>query len=223
MFLGRHGRFKQAIDECDALRASTPPDQVVLAALKILSGGSEPTAPEFQRVESWINEAAARAGGKLDPRILRAPLLAIRGDVAAARALYEDIVKANPKDFTALNNLAWLLALTGNAQESAKALPLIDRAVEIIGPNPALLDTRAIVQLALHDYDKAENELKMALGSQLSPMYLYHLARVQLAKGNKPAAQETFRKAKDLGFSTQLLDPLERSIYERELGDLEAP
>jgi tetratricopeptide (TPR) repeat protein len=222
MFYGRHGRIREAVDQCEALRASSPPEQVVLAALNILAGGAA-NAAELKRVEGWINDAEAQGNDKVDPRSLRAALLAIRGDVAAARDLYLQVLQAKPNDYVALNNLAWLLALTGNSQERAQALPFIDRAIQIVGPSPTLLDTRAIVHFALQDLDKAESDLNIAIGSQPSPVYLYHLARVQLAKGMKPAAQETLGKAKEYGLSPQLLDPLERPLYGQILTELQTP
>jgi tetratricopeptide (TPR) repeat protein len=222
MFYGRHGRIREAIDQCATQRA-TSPERAVLVALNILARDNKANAAEFDRVEGWIQEAEAQKDGKTDPRALRAALLAVRGDVVGARDLYLQVLKANPNDSSALNNLAWLLALTGNAQERAQALSLIERAILSVGPRPTLLDTRAMVHLALRDPDKAERDLNMAIGSQPSPVYLYHLARVQLAKSNRSAAQEALRKAKVSGLEPQLLDPLERPLYGQILAELQVP
>ena len=224
LFYGRHGRTSEAITQCEALRGSFPDEQIVLVALNILAGcDSDANATEFRRVESWIKELETKGTERFDPRTLKAALLAIRGDVSTARNLYYQVLESRPKDYTALNNLAWLLALTGNEQERTQALTIIERAIQLIGPKPTLLDTRAVVFQSLREFDKAEHDLRLAIGTQPSPVYLYHLACVQLAKGQKPAAIETFQKAKDLGLSLQTVDPLERTIYKQVQSTLQTP
>ena len=224
LFYGRQGRIKEGIDLCDTLRGSVPDEQVVLVALNILTKFNiKTTSPEFQRVEKWISEIETQGNDQFDPRTLRAALLAIAGNLASARELYGQVIAARPKDFTALNNLAWILALTGKTDERSEALAYIDRAIQVIGPIPTLLDTRAIAYLAIKELDKAENDLKLAIGSQQNPVYVYHLACVQLAKNQGAVAKETFLRAKSLGFVPQLLDPLERTMYAQVAPILQKP
>jgi len=223
LFYGRHGRINEAINHCDSLRGTAPDEQVVLVALNILAGSdSGNNAVEYQRIEKWINDLEAKGSERFDPRTLRAAMLAIRGDVTTARDLYYQVLESRPKDYTALNNLAWLLALTGNEQERQNAIPIIEKAIQLIGPKPTLLDTRAIVFQSIREYEKAEHDLQLAIGTQLNPVYLYHLACVQLSKGNKTAAKDSLQRAMEMGLSIQTVDPLERSNYRQVISDLQA-
>ena len=67
----------------------------------------------------------------------------------------------------AMNNLAVLLAL--QKRDLSKARQLVEKAVEIAGPLPALLDSRASVYLALGKPEQALTDLQQVVGEEPRP------------------------------------------------------
>jgi uncharacterized protein HemY len=123
------------------------------------------------------------------------------------------VLEGNPKDIAALNNLALLWALEGTALD--RSLRLICQAIDIYGPIPQLLDTRATVYLARNESQKALNDLKMANTKAPDAAHYFHLAQAyqQLAQGQ--LASETLAEADRLGLRRDRLHPLERSTLDR--------
>ena len=66
------------------------------------------------------------------------------GNLRVAEAAYEDAIRLNPEDATALNNLAWLLATSKDTamKNPARALELARQAADL-DPAPHVLDTLA--------------------------------------------------------------------------------
>ena len=67
--------------------------------------------------------------------------------------LYREAMGRSPNDIQALNNLAWLLAF--QAGKEPEALKHIDRAIAIVGEDPSLLDTRAVIYLNMGKHEQA--------------------------------------------------------------------
>ena len=92
------------------------------------------------------------------------------------------MLASNPDNAGALNTLAWLLALRdqGKTQE---AIELIDHAIEVLGENPSLVDTRAVARIKSGQVDRAMEEL-LAIRKQVprNPSFALHLAWAYHAK-----------------------------------------
>lgn len=105
------------------------------------------------------------------------------GQPEKAEGFYRQILKQQPEQIAALNNLAMLLA----SQKKAEAVTLAERAVRA-APNQALVhDTLAVAQASMGDLtDAVESQRKaVALAPTESPLRL-SLARL-LIQANKPA------------------------------------
>ena len=99
----------------------------------------------------------------------------LRGDYAKAEELYREILKDEPGNVVALNNLAWLLAQkTG---EGAEALQCVEAAVNGIGRRADLLDTRGTVRLSLGQNAAALADFADAVSDTPTAARLFHLAR----------------------------------------------
>ena len=123
------------------------------------------------------------------------------------------MLRANPDNVEVLNNLAWLLAPT-RPEESPEAAELVDRAIEIVGSDPTLLDTRAVVSLQLANPDAAIKDLSDALAANSKKLALnFHLARAHQMKKSFAEAGKAFRKGEKLGLKEDKIDPLERETY----------
>ena len=137
-----------------------------------------------------------------------------QGRFDEAEGLFRRLLAGNPDNVDALNNLAWLLALRdqGKAQE---ALELIDRAIEVQGAVPSLVDTRAVVLIRAGQLDRALSELGRARTSDpRNPSLALHLAWAYQAEGKTDEARTALQQAKDLGWKVAASDPLERSLFE---------
>ena len=118
---------------------------------------------------------------------------------------------ASPNNLEALNNLAWLLAFQAGKEQ--EALELIDRAIEIAGSDPTLLDTRAVVYIQLGKPDPALESLRdaLAIDPQKAVAY-FHLARAYQLADNQGEARKALRRAEELGFKPETIDPLEQAV-----------
>jgi tetratricopeptide (TPR) repeat protein len=210
-FLGRQGRCKEALDICSEAWQKCPAAEVALTTMSVLHQGSVDPS-QFDRVDGWFKEAMAK-----DPKVIaalmvfQADLRLLQGRDQEAVSLYRQVLEHGSRNPTALNNLAWILALKqGKGDE---ALQFAQQALQITGPNPALLDTRGVIYLTLGRAEQAIQDLQTAVEERPTATYCFHLARAQAMAQNLDKAKEAFQKAKDLGLAPDRLDQLERGEY----------
>ncbi|MDY0747226.1 PEP-CTERM system TPR-repeat protein PrsT [Paucibacter sp. R3-3] len=113
-------------------------------------------------------------------------------DMALAEQRYQAVLKIEPNDPMALNNLAWLLSEAGRSE----ALDLAERANKVLPDRPPLLDTLAQIHAKAGRLDKAIDIEKraVALAPPDNPRYRLALARLYLSAGQKAAAKEELTK-----------------------------
>ena len=151
-----------------------------------------------------------------------------------AKTLYESVIKQGPRNAGAsskmiansYNNLAWLLALTGD--QGKDALVDIDHAIKLEGPLPDYLDTRGIVYLNLKRTQDAINDLEIAVKADPSPSRLFHLTQAYLQANKKESARQAWKNAMDkkldqIRFGPRGLHPLEQLAYQKVRGELGSP
>ena len=125
---------------------------------------------------------------------------------------YQMALKIDPDNIPALNNLAMMLALTG--QRFKEANEFIERAVNAVGPTDYLLDTRCIVRLASANIQGAEQDIRKSLEVSPRPDRFFHLAQVLASQGRIDDAKDAMKKAQEGGVTAQGLHPLERKAFE---------
>ena len=223
LFLGRQGRVKEALDQCEPLwNATTKPEELVEGTLKVLSfpdGDRDKT--QLDRVASWMEK-----GLEKQPK---SPLLVFRlasirerqGRFQDAEAVYVQGVQQGQNNATVLNNLAWLMALRKGDEN--KALDLINRAIKLAGPIPELLDTRGVINTKLGKSKSAIEDLTKATTLDPKGPKYFHLTQAYLQAGNKQAAAESWAKARSRGLTPDGLHALEASAYQQVLGELGTP
>ena len=74
------------------------------------------------------------------------------GNLDPARAIYEDILRVNPRDFDALQLLATISAQTGQYE---KAVELFSRVLAVHSNNAALFNNRGVALFELKRFDEA--------------------------------------------------------------------
>jgi tetratricopeptide (TPR) repeat protein len=219
-FLGRNGRLAESLDLFDQVRAQRGTERILGGALLVLYRANSGKA-DRERVESWIQEALQDAKSKRDAKRQTAleqslaTLYNLEGRVDEAEKLYRRCVEDDPRDYLARNNLAWLLATRqgGNADE---ALAQVQRALDIAGPLPALLDTRALIYLVQGKNDLAIKELEDIVADNPTGVGLFRLAQAYHAVNNTLAAREQLRRALTTYNLKQTdLEPFERNKFEQ--------
>ena len=136
----------------------------------------------------------------------------VEGKYDEAEALYREAIQKEPANVAALNELAWLLALRGQKTEEAREL--IEKAVKLVGPQPSFLDTRAVVELAQSQPEKALADMQTVIDAQPAPNRYFHLALAQHKLGRADEAAESFKKARAMQLAPQSLHALERPAYD---------
>lgn len=117
-------------------------------------------------------------------------------DYAKAVEAYDVALKAMPDDPELLNNKGYTLAK--NLNKPADGLPFIRRAAELAPNNPNVLDSLGAVYMLLGKFDEAEPPLQASLNSARNDLErapaMLHLIEVKLAKQDRSAADELFRR-----------------------------
>jgi tetratricopeptide (TPR) repeat protein len=216
-FLGRQNRLAEALDVCERAWQACPAEMVagICTALITRAGAND---EHRGRVASWLEGAAEKQPGSAALLLALAEVRNAQGRYQDAEFFYRQVVDGNPGSVLALNNLSWLLAKQGRGEE---ALALINRALELAGPQAQLLDTRAIVHLALGQSGQALKDCLEAVDQDSGAVQHFHLAQAHWLAGNRSAAGEALRDALAQGLKAADLHPLERQEYERLVSELD--
>jgi tetratricopeptide (TPR) repeat protein len=208
--LARQGRLGDAITVCGEAAKSdrtARPAMVLTAALT----ESEPTEQDFKQASPIM--AAAIEEFPADVGLLYAvslvDLLENRHDDAIRH--YRQILAANPRHVPALNNLAMLLA--EEPAQRNEAISLIDYAIEIVGKNPGLLDTKgAILAYSSKPAEALPLLVSSIRGGNADPRHHFHLAVVYRDLGKLEESKVQFQLALDRQLDKQLLMPIDQRL-----------
>jgi tetratricopeptide (TPR) repeat protein len=156
----------------------------------------------------------------------KAVLLEAEKEHEAARGVYEEAVKLNPKNFVALNNLAYLLS--DKLGKPTDAVPYAERAAEISG-QPQVIDTlgwcrvqtgdASAIRQAIGDFSKA-----LLLDPQFVPGH-YHRAEAYRRDGRLDEAISGYEAALKLIAQTTnpeylaFKEPAEKGLEKARAGD----
>jgi cellulose synthase operon protein C len=123
-----------------------------------------------------------------------------RKDYGAAEDHFRQVVRQQPRNAEALNNIAWLMM----QQRKAGALAYAERATQASPNNAALMDTLAMSYAAAGQFDKAIRVQQQVL--QLVPdsgTFGLNLARIYVMAGDKPSARRALEPLVDKKFAGQ--------------------
>jgi tetratricopeptide (TPR) repeat protein len=227
-YLGRCGRTADALDVCDRAWETCPAAAVAEASLTALHAG-RPDEAQLARVGRRLQAALEKQPGQPALTLCLASLEELRGRYDSAVALYRKVLQSDGRNVVAKNNLAvaennlaWILALRDGKGE--EALAHAGRAVEILGPRPEVLDTRAVADLAAGRIDAALDDLQAALDcvevdGKVRASLEFHLARAYARAGNREEAKNAWQEGAAHGLTADLLHPLERAEYAKLAGD----
>jgi tetratricopeptide (TPR) repeat protein len=195
--LASTGRSDEAFAKLEKLQRGVSPRIVATAAVTALSAA--PDAKYFARVKAWIDAAKGE-----DVRMIEAEYLGLLSNHAGAATLYDSVLKDQPRNVAALNNLAWLLS--ADASTADRALELLERASQEIGLTGELLDTRARIRLARGEPMLAIADAGEALKHDKTALRYFHLAiATQTVKPSETEAY--FQEAIQRGLTERMVHP----------------
>jgi uncharacterized protein (TIGR03790 family) len=144
-----------------------------------------------------LEEATARDDRLLSPQVMLAQLYETAGEYDKAIERYRKLQQIAPNNPLVLNNLAYALAVRKNNPQ--EALPLAEKANQLVKGNPNITDTLGwIYHLAGQD-EKAAKVLEEAVRFAPNNADIrLHIAIVSLATGNKLAAEIALKRALEI-------------------------
>jgi tetratricopeptide (TPR) repeat protein len=210
-FLSRRHRLREALDLCEQGWAKAGPELAAGATVGVLrAAGPGAPGPQVRRVEGWLLAALKKTSAP-GVRLALADLRDYEGRYGEAEALYREVLRQDPGNAHALNNLAWLLSLNDNNHD--EALRCVNRALERVGPAAGLLDTRGVILLRRGDARAAVRDLEEVAAREPSASRYFHLAQARQGKGSRVGTREAWRCAQGWGLERGTLHPLEQSSY----------
>ncbi len=208
--LTRQERLADAIDVCgEATKADSTTRPAMVLTVALTEG--RPTEQDFKQAAPII--AAAVAKFPADVNLLYAVSLVnlLEQNYDDGIDHYRQILKANPQHVPALNNLAMLLAERPAARD--EAIRLIDRAIEIVGKDPGLLDTKgAILVYSSRPVEALPLLLSATRDDNADPRHHLHLAVAYRDLGKLDEAKAQLKIAIDRKLDRQLLMPTDQRL-----------
>lgn len=173
-------------------------------------------------VEKWLDRALLENPDSIPLLMQRAEFYDLQQRYPEAVAIYQQLLERPDLKGVAraivLNNLSFLLAVSGTNADSADPLEYIEEASDILGPTADVLDTRGVVFTAQKQYDKAIQDLDFSLLDNPTAAKYFHKAVAHYLAQDNAGALKAWNKAVELGLSREDLNQLEHPRYD-ELRD----
>jgi tetratricopeptide (TPR) repeat protein len=188
--LSRAERLEDALKLCVERYHAEPNIETIslLTDLAILSVGRSPLDP---RVDQMVEESLTRFSSS--PKLLEL-VGTLRLFQQRYRESFELLTRAEklaPSSIVTLNNLA--VAASEIPGKEREGLAKIEKAIDLNGSTPDLLDTLGTVQLACNLAEKAEVSLRKSLDEKPDSRTLLHLLQSLQSQGKTSEVRERLR------------------------------
>ena len=213
--LALQNRHSEAIDLVlpQGTPDTLPAPQVLIALTDILATG-RPDPQAWERTEAiWQRAQEAPAEDLLQHHHSPPRLAPSRAVTTKRLPSWNGLTSKRPDQPVVLNNLATLLGQKQGSQE--QALKYIDRAIELIGPQAGLLDTKSLVLVEMGKPQEAVQILQHLVSvPRPDPRVLFRLAIAQLRAGSPGEARAIFARALALGLESQVLTVRDQELLQ---------
>jgi tetratricopeptide (TPR) repeat protein len=218
-FIGVHQEIEQCFALLDQVYTPESAPAVVQTAIKVVRAREKDAGNQFDdRILQWLDTALRR-----DPESI--PLLMQQAEFNDVRQDYNEAANGYGKLLSrrdlrgrgraiVLNNLAYLLALKDDGAKRETAIKLVREAVEILGPSPDILDTRAVVFIANKQFDDAIEDLELSVTDNPTAAKYFHKAVAHLGAGQNNDALVAWKEALKLGLTKDSIGRMERKRFD---------
>ena len=207
--IARQDRLAEAIRLCIQANESDDSARPAITLALILIGGG-PSKEDFQLAEPVLTDAVRRHGDNAELLFDVANVRIAQQQTDGAVELYRQVIRIEPNHLLALNNLATLLSEDPDTRKESKEY--IDRAIQIAGQQPGLLDTKAMLLVHDGEPDEAVPLLqKAAAVAKPDPRYNFHLAVAYHRIGETEKARDALGKL-DGGLADTILTEGDRKL-----------
>ena len=208
--LTRARRFDEAMKLCTEQYTADhqPNTAAVLADVAVLMGLGLQVRPLSEKEETVISEALKEHPN--NPSLLEAiaTLRLAQERYSEAIPLYQESAKFSPDNVRLLNNLA--IALSEISGREREAIPYAQKAIELYGRSPELLDTLGLVLARNSEGKEAEQVLREAVSASPDPRYRFHLLVALLAQEKRVEAISQWSQLDLDALRKSALTPAER-------------
>lgn len=220
-FIGTKRDVGQAFEMLDNAPNNLPLQLITRTALGIVNERRDEIGDAYdEQIGKWLEK-----GIREDPLLVALQLqLAELRDLQERQdesvEIYRDLLKRDDLVGTAravvLNNLGYVLGLTADDQQGAEeAMGYVAEAIDILGPQADILDTRAVVHTALKQYSAAVSDLELSLTDNPTASKYFHKARAHMLAGEVKKASDAWRQATERGLSRETIAKAEREHFDQ--------
>jgi tetratricopeptide (TPR) repeat protein len=178
-----------AIELVQRARRVFGPEAAAAAYVEVIRRG-KPSPNQREAMKRYIQDAIDKAPQSMPLRLSWAEYLQLAGENAEAVAVYREVLRREPENILALNNLAWTMSLDRRDEANLReSLSYIQRAIDVAGPLDELLDTRARILFESGQQGEALRDMCDAVNQAPSAARLNDYA-LMLQKAGKPQEAE---------------------------------
>ncbi len=172
-----------------------------------------------ERVDSWLQKALRDDPESISFQLQMAELRDLQRRYDDAGDIYRSMLKQPDLEgiqrAVVLNNLGYLLALSARDTTAAEeAMGFVAEAVDILGPQADILDTRAVVHTALKQYRAAITDINLSLTDNPTASKFFHKSRVHMLADETQKAVKAWQKAVELGLTRETVATAEQEQYD---------
>ena len=212
MSLAGQGRIQEAIAVCDEAAKTDHSLRPVMTMTGVLLSGHA-TAEDIDRAEPLLKKAVEPHAKDAGLLMNLGAIQVVRGNAAAAADYYRQVLKQQPDNSRAMNNLATVLAEQDDPARRREALECIDRAIKLVGPQAPLLDTKGMILIYEQKYDEAVDLLQQATAvPRADPRYSFHLAVAYHGLNDLDKARAALQQARKGDLTHQILTTKDRDM-----------
>jgi tetratricopeptide (TPR) repeat protein len=176
-----------------------------------------------QTAEEILGMALRANPGCVRGMLVLGMLLQATGRGGEAAAVYRDAIELEPENVVAINNLAWIMCEENGRY--AEALALAERGLQKAPDYADLIDTRGVAYYRLGQLEKAVQDLTRCTrlypgGAPAATASYFHLGRALAGLGQKQAAVENLKKARELNSLNPALSDADSTEMQQLLSEL---
>jgi tetratricopeptide (TPR) repeat protein len=200
--MAEHLDTKEAIRRAETLANNDPRWKVVLAYLHHTDKNPRKAFQLIEEVRGQMSEAPLK--DKLTTLSVAGTIYMLNEQYDQARSAYEDMLKLEPENTAAMNNVACMLAEYGSSPDPKKALEYSTKAYNLLmsrnQSDPNILDTHGWVHVLCGgpNIDIGIEYLNDAIKSGDLPEAHFHMGEAMLKKKMPEEAVKSFARAAEI-------------------------